>query len=131
MALIRFKSLGCKAPVGCPMDVPECYRSLVSSKSSQERHDVSLFGGRKFRFDNQIEKLHGIVQSQQTPVMQVRRRVLDPAQREGLDRPVTRGHPALDQTRLEESFHAKVVHQIVCVIWSRMTGSTPGFPEEQ
>ena len=52
-----------------------------------------------------VEELDGVLEREQAPVVEVRRRVLDAAQREGLDRPL--GAPAVEALDLE------VVHRVV------------------
>jgi hypothetical protein len=65
--------------------MPECKRTL---ERSQKRHQILLFLRRQFGPEHEIEELDRIVERQQAPVMQIRRRVLDTAQRERLDRSV-------------------------------------------
>src|SRR6266446_5463335 len=54
----------------------------------QEQHQVLLFGLRQLGTQHEIEEFDRVVEGQQALIMQVRRRVLDAAQREGLDWPV-------------------------------------------
>src|SRR5712671_5447052 len=60
----------------------------VELERTQERHQVLLLLRIEFDAEDQVEELHGVVERQQAIVVQVRRRVLDAAQREGLDRAI-------------------------------------------
>src|SRR5438876_3194925 len=93
-----------------------------ASEGAQERYQVLLLGLRQLHAEDEIEELHGVVEGQEPAVVQVRGRVLDPAQGEGLDRPIHRGHPTVDQLRAEEALGAEVVHEVVGVVRGRMTG---------
>jgi hypothetical protein len=42
-------------------------------KDSQEGDEILLLFGRQFQFENQIEKLHRVVESQQSSVVEIRR----------------------------------------------------------
>jgi len=55
--------------------------------------------------------------------VEIGRRVLDPAQREGLDRPVGARHRAVDQHRLVEALGVQIVHQIVGVVGRGVAGA--------
>src|SRR5262249_30508325 len=93
------------------------------SQRSQERSQILLLFLGQLQLEEQVEELHGIFERGQPAVMEVRRRILDPAQGEGLD-------PALS-TAVTAVFDAQVVHEVVRVEWRRMTGGTLGFAVEQ
>jgi hypothetical protein len=60
---------------------------IVRSELSHEGHEIALFLLVEVDARHEIEELDGVLQRQQSPVVQVRRRVLDAAEREGLDLP--------------------------------------------
>src|SRR5207302_729321 len=74
----------------------------IASEAQHERDEVLLLLVIQLQFQNQIEELHRVFEGQQAAVVQVRRRVLDAAQRERLDRAVRRGRPAVIRPRFEE-----------------------------
>ncbi len=68
---------------------------------------------------------------EQAVVVQVRRRVLDAAERERFDRAVGRGLAAVDHGFwLEESLRLQVVHQVVGVVRRRVAGRALALAEE-
>ena len=62
--------------------------------------------------------------------MEIGRRVLDPTQREGLDRPVGARHCAVDQYRLVEALGVQIVHQVVGVVGRRVAGAALPLAEK-
>ena len=59
---------------------------------TQKGHHILLLLVVEFELQDHREELHGVLQGQEPPIMQVGRRVLDAPQREGLDRAVGAGH---------------------------------------
>ena len=84
-----------------------------------------------FSPEHEVEELDRVLQRQQAVVVQVRRRVLDAAQREGLDRAVGRGLAAVDHLLLEEALDPQVVHEVVGVVRRGVAGDALGLAEEQ
>src|SRR6266508_924873 len=97
-------------------------RRPEASEGAQERYQILLLRPGQLHGEDEIEELHRVVQGQEPAVVQVRGRILDPAQGEGLDRPVHGGHPTVDQLRAEEALGPEVVHEVVGVVRGRMTG---------
>ena len=62
----------------------------LTLEGPHERHQVLLFLGGQLEPQHQVEELDRVLEGQQAAVVQVGRRVLDAAQREGLDRAVRR-----------------------------------------
>jgi hypothetical protein len=58
------------------------------SQRAQEVDEVLLFARRQLRAEYEIEEFNRIVEGQQAPVVQLRRRILDAAKRKGFDGPV-------------------------------------------
>src|SRR5262245_23854287 len=56
----------------------------LAHKGDQSR----LLPRRQLHAENEVEELHRILQGEQPPIVQVGRGILDPAQGEGLDRPL-------------------------------------------
>jgi hypothetical protein len=65
-------------------------RRLV--KASAGRRQVRLSPAASARSENEVEEFHGVGEGGQPAVMEVGRRVLDPPQRKGFDRPVGQRH---------------------------------------
>src|SRR5262245_31465003 len=107
-------------------------RRLNSSlQLTQEGDQVALFVGGQLGLQDQVEKLDGVFQGKQAAVMKVRRRFLDAAQAEILDRALGSGFHAVDHLRLEETLDLQVVHGIVGVIRSRVARGALRLAEEQ
>src|SRR5271155_1960221 len=62
-----------------------------SSKRPQELHQILFLRRRQIRAQDEVEEFDRVLQSQEPAVMQIRRRILHAAQREGLDRTVSGG----------------------------------------
>src|ERR1700675_2646281 len=73
------------------------------SEGAKERDQIALLLGGQFRAEHQIEELDRIIERQQATVVQVGRRILDPAQREGLHGSVADFIQAVDHFRLAEA----------------------------
>src|SRR5665647_2837266 len=63
--------------------------------------------------------------------MQIRRRILSPAKRKRLDRPIPVCHHPVDQMRLEKPLRLEMVHEVVRVIRGLMTFHAPRLAKEQ
>ena len=63
--------------------------------------------------------------------MQIRRRLLDTAQRKRIDRSLRRDHHSAFHARLEETFDREVVHLVVGVERRLVTNAALSLPEEQ
>lgn len=63
--------------------------------------------------------------------MQVRGRVLDASEREGLDGAVHRGHAAVDHLGREEALGLEIVHQVVGVVGGLVAVVTVSLAEEE
>src|SRR4029077_10274877 len=72
----------------------------------------------------QVEELDGVLEGQQAAIMQVRRTVLDPAQREALDRAVAR-------LTWQKALNMQIVHLVVEVEGRRVTRRALRLAEEQ
>ena len=72
----------------------EAHLSLrkVRSKRQQVGDERVLFLLRQLRSENEVEELHRVGEGWQPAVMKIGRRVLDPAQGKGFDRPVGQRH---------------------------------------
>ena len=82
--------MGGTAGVGHPYpDGPPC-RCAAGLQLPQERDEVGLLLLGQLQLQDEVEELDGVLQGQAAAVVQVRRAVLDAAQRERLDRPVAR-----------------------------------------
>ena len=71
------------------------HRSATGASGSELLHEgdeVALLVGRELDADHEVEELDRVLEREQPAVVQVRRRVLDAAQRERLDRPVGARH---------------------------------------
>src|SRR5437773_349076 len=96
----------------------------------QERHQILLLLCRQVRLQDQVEELHGVVEREEPAVVEIGRRLLDPAQREGLDGTVARSHSSVDVLRLEEALQLEVVHRVVGVVRRYVAGGALGLAEE-
>src|SRR6202790_1269912 len=85
------------------------------SEGAKERDQIALLVLGQFSAEHQIEELDRIIERQQAPVVHVRRRILDSAQREGLDGSVADFTHAVDHLGLEEALGLEIVHQVVGV----------------
>src|ERR1700692_1797705 len=98
------------------------------SEGAKERDQIALLLGGQFGAEHQIEELDRIIERQQAPVVHVGRRILDAAQREGLDGSVADLIQAVDHLRLEEALGFEiVVHQVVGVIGRGVAGTAPAL----
>src|SRR5258707_10562190 len=102
--------------------------SRYLSEGAKERDQIALLLTGQFRAEHQIEELNRIIERQQAPVVQVGRRILDAAQREGLDGSVTDFIQSVDHLRLEEALGLEIVHQFVGVIGRCEAGIAPAPP---
>jgi hypothetical protein len=87
-------------------------QSLLS-EGAKERDQIALLLAGQFRAEHQIEELDRIIESQQAPIVQVGRLILDAAQREGLDGSVAGGIHVVDRHRLEEALGLEIVRSAV------------------
>src|SRR5882762_9519024 len=104
--------------------------ALRRSEGAKERDQIALLLAGQFRAEHQIEELNRIIERQQAPVVHVGRRILDAAQREGLDGSVADFIQAVDHLRLEEALGLEIVHQVVGVIGCGVAGIAPALAEE-
>src|SRR6202166_4282961 len=102
----------------------------VLLKSAQKLHKVLLFLRRQFCAANHVEEFHGVFQGQESPVVHVRRRSLDPAERERFDGSIRAGHHAVNHLRFIQALRLKVVHQVIGEIRSRMAAYAVSFAEK-
>src|SRR5260370_8529780 len=86
------------------------------SEREKERNQIPLLLAGQLGTEHQIEELDRIIERQQAPVVQIGRRILDAAQREGLDSSVTDFTHAVDHLRLEHAPGLEIMHQAVAVI---------------
>src|SRR6266850_6613368 len=99
-------------------------RTWSPSELAEERHQIRFLLLGQLQPQDQVEELDGVLQRQAAAVVHVRRAVLDPAQREALDRAVAR-------LVLQEALHVQVVHLVVEVGRRRMAGRALRLAEEQ
>src|ERR1700675_2522186 len=92
----------------------------VLLKSAQKLHEVLLFLRCQFCAANHVEEFHGVFQGQESPVVHVRRRGLDPAERERFDGSIRAGHHAVNHLRFIKALRLKVVHQVIGEIRSAL-----------
>src|SRR4051794_32304206 len=59
--------------------------SYTRSELPQERDQIGLLLGTQLHIEDQVEELNGILERRQAAVVEIRGRVLDAAEREGLD----------------------------------------------
>src|SRR5947207_5174430 len=81
--------------------------SFTQSESAQEGHQVLLLRRGQLVGEDEVEELDRILEREEPTIVEIGRRVLDPAQREGLDRPVGARHCAVDQYRLVEALERR------------------------
>jgi len=107
---------------------------LVGTESAlqcaQERHQILLLLRGQLVAEHQVEELDCVVQRQQTLVMQVGRVVLDAAQREGFDLPVSNLHQVVDHFRFKEALRFEIMHQVVGIIGRLMAARALALTEE-
>ncbi len=84
--------------------------SRRTSKGAEKCHEVLLFLWLQFGAKHQIEEFDRVIEGQQPAIMQVRRRLLDAPQREGLDRPVGCSPHIVDHHGLIEALCLQIVH---------------------
>src|ERR1700746_2437442 len=104
--------------------------SVSILKGSEECNEVLLLVAGQLRAEDQVEELNRVVEREQTAVMHVRRRVLDAAQREGLDRPIPCFPQAVDHRRLEKALELEIVHEVVGVVGRGVAGTALALAEE-
>src|SRR5260370_10108358 len=97
------------------------------SERAKELNQIALLLAGQLGAEHQIEELDRIIERQQTPVVQIGRRILDAAQREGLDGSVTDFTHAVDHFRLEEALGLEIMHQVVGVIGCGWAGTAPAL----
>src|SRR4029077_10930741 len=97
----------------------------------EEREQVAFLRVGEAGLEDEVEELDGVVEGQQAAVVQVGGRVLDAAEREGLDRSVGAGDHPVDVARLVEALGAQVVHQVVGVIGGRVADAALRLVVEQ
>src|ERR1700685_857577 len=95
-----------------------------SSQLPQKSHQVRLLLFGEFQFLDEVEELDSVLQGQAAAVMEIGRAILDPPERESLDRTV----PCFV---LEEPLHMQVVHVVIKIERRRVAGRALGFAEEQ
>lgn len=69
-------------------------------KRPQECHKILLLILSEFCLQDHVEEFNCVIQSQQPPIVEVRRRILDAAQGESLDRTIGTCHHPVDHTRI-------------------------------
>jgi hypothetical protein len=74
-------------------------RLFAGSQRAQEGDQILLLRRGQLVGEDEVEELDRVLERQQAAVVQIGRRVLHAAQREGLDRAVGAGHRAVDQHR--------------------------------
>src|SRR6202040_368922 len=100
------------------------------SERAKELNQIPLLLAGQLGAEHQIEELDRIIERQQAPVVEIGRRILDAAQREGLDGSVADLIQAVDHLRLEEALGLEIVHQVVGVIGRSVAGTAPALAEE-
>ena len=98
---------------------------------AKERDQVGLLLVSQLCAEHQIEELDGVFEREQAVVVQIRRRIFDAAQREGLDGAVGAGLATVNHLLVEEALDAQVVHGVVGVIGRRVAGGTLGLAKEE
>ena len=96
-----------------------------------EGHQLALLLAGQLRLQNEVEELDRVFQGQQAPIVEVRGRFLDAAEREGLDRPLDGRHHAVDRLGLVEAIDHQVMHRIIGVIRGGVAGGALGLPKEK
>src|SRR6476646_10811857 len=89
-----------------------------------ELNQIVLFLDSEFEFQDQVEELHRVFQCQKPTVMEIRRAVLDTAQRERLNR-------SISCFVFQEALDVEVVHLVIEIHRCRMAGRTLRFAKEQ
>src|SRR5690606_23926291 len=84
---------GCAGRMGPPQRPGSPHTSL---QNTQEGDEIRLLLLAQFQLQHQVEELNRVFQRQQAPVVEVRRAVLDAAQRKRLDRAVGAGPATVD-----------------------------------
>src|SRR5581483_7505897 len=100
-------------------------------QSAQESDQIFFLLRRQVELFDEIEKLDRVLKRQQAAIVQVRWRLFDAAQREGLDRPLRGDHHAAFHARAVEALNLQIMHQPVGVVRRRVTGRATGFAEEE
>src|SRR6266508_4111706 len=111
---------------------PETLETLTpgGSEGTEERDEILLLLIGEPDPQHEIEELHCVLEGEEAAVVQVRRRVLDPAQRKRLDRPIHCRHAPVERARREESLRAEIVHQVVGVVRRRVADGALPLAEE-
>src|SRR6266849_9119552 len=103
---------------------------------SQRKHvsdEIVLFPLVQLEAEDQVEELDGVGERQQTPVVQIGRRILDAPQGERLDRPIGQhDQPIYGLPDLVEALELQVMHHVVHErgLWN-VTLRTAPFAEKQ
>src|ERR1035437_8251231 len=105
-------------------------RNRIPSQGEHEGYQVLLFLICQPDTQDKVEVLHRVIQGQQSSIVQVGRRVLDAAEREGLDRAVVTHHHAVLHMLLVEAFRMKIVHRVVGKVRGCMAACTLSLAEE-
>ena len=98
-----------------------------ASEGVEERQQILLLFFGQFCAEDEVEELDGVVEREKATVVHVRRRVLDPAQREGLDRSVADHGVIANRARRVEAFRLQVVHEVVAVDRDAVAGAALRF----
>ena len=94
----------------------------LRSELPHERYQILLLLRIEFQLKNKIEELDGVLERKKAAVVQIRRAVFNPPQRERLDRPNT--------GFLQEALQMQVVHLMVEVEGRGVTACALPFAEE-
>ena len=90
-----------------------------------------FFLGTELELLNEVEILHHVLKRQTAAIVKIRGRILDPPQRERLDRAIGGHHHAIDLDWLVEALGHQVVHGVVGVVRGLVAGVAPSFAVEQ
>src|SRR5947207_15980613 len=96
---------------------------FTQSESAQEGHQILLLRRGQLVGEDEVEELDRILEREEPTIVEIGRRVLNPAQREGLDRPVGARHCAVDQYRLVEALGVQIVNEVVGIVGPRLAGA--------
>ena len=128
LAIARFLAMVSLTASPCAVPILPRSRSRLSapglspSQDPHEGHQIALFLGGQVECQDQIEELDRIFEGQAPAVMQVRRALLDAAQRKGLDRP-QRGF-------VDKPLDSEIVHLVIEVERWGMTGGALPLAKE-
>src|SRR5439155_25584056 len=99
-------------PRAGPWEPPRGLRRCVPLQLAHEGDQGGLLPRRQLYAQDEVEELHRILQREQPPIVQVRRRILDTPQGEGLDRPLGMNPLTIDGAGRIEAFHFQIVHLV-------------------